>query len=164
MSLTIVSSAIFIGSLVWKPNTYIPPEQVSIFKEQVQCLAENVFYEAGVENFEGKLAVAQVTINRANSGKFPGDLCKVVKQKTSFNGITVCQFSWFCISKLPPKDKYRWEESLVVAKKALTEPVAHDMLLKQNALYYHADYVNPGWNLVKVGQIGRHIFYKEKSK
>ena len=29
------------------------------------------------------------------------------------------------------------------------------------ALYYHADYVNPKWGKPKVGQIGRHIFYKD---
>jgi spore germination cell wall hydrolase CwlJ-like protein len=28
------------------------------------------------------------------------------------------------------------------------------------ATYYHADYVNPGWKLKKVDQIGRHIFYR----
>ena len=28
------------------------------------------------------------------------------------------------------------------------------------ATYYHADYVNPQWNLKKVDQIGRHIFYR----
>ena len=46
------------------------------------------------------------------------------------------------------------------SEKALTEPSAHDTLDKQNALYYHANYVNPGWRLTKVTQIGNHIFYK----
>jgi spore germination cell wall hydrolase CwlJ-like protein len=32
----------------------------------------------------------------------------------------------------------------------------------KNALYYHADYVNPNWRLPKIDQIGRHIFYGEK--
>jgi len=33
----------------------------------------------------------------------------------------------------------------------------------EGATYYHADYVNPGWNLPKTIQIGRHIFYKKQS-
>jgi spore germination cell wall hydrolase CwlJ-like protein len=133
------------------------------FNNQMICLAENVYFESGNQSFEGKLAVAQVTINRANSGKFPNDICQVVKQKTKNNtGKTICQFSWFCQPINPIKNKYQWEESLIVAKKALTEPVAHDLLHNVNALYFHADYVNPGWNLNRVAVIGRHIFYREK--
>jgi spore germination cell wall hydrolase CwlJ-like protein len=130
----------------------------SQFKKDLHCLAENIYYEAGGESFEGKLAVAQVTINRANSGKFPGNICSVVYQKTG----DTYQFSWVGMSKYN-KDRYRWEESQIVAKKALTEPVAHALLSKQNALYYHANYVNPKWKLQRVTQIGNHIFYKEKN-
>lgn len=36
------------------------------FNREVQCLAENVYHESKSESFEGKLAVAQVTINRVN--------------------------------------------------------------------------------------------------
>lgn len=134
-----------------------------MFKEEVQCLAENIYYESAKESFEGKLAVAQVTINRVNSGKFPSTVCGVVKQKSMIQGVMVCQFSWFCnkaYTKLV-RNQYQWEESVIVAKKALTSAVAHDKLHEQNALYYHANYVNPGWRLQKVGQIGNHIFYKE---
>ena len=28
------------------------------------------------------------------------------------------------------------------------------------AKFYHADYVNPGWNLRRVKKIGDHIFYR----
>ena len=125
-------------------------------KKQVDCLAENIYYEAGSESFEGKLAVAQVTLNRVASGQFANSICAVVHQKTG----ETYQFSWVGMEKYG-KDTYRWEESKIVAKKAMTEPVAHALLSKQNALYYHAKYVNPGWKLTKVGQIGNHIFYKE---
>ena len=49
--------------------------------KQLECLARNIYFEAGGEPFEGKVAVAQVTINRANSGQFPNDICRVVYQK-----------------------------------------------------------------------------------
>ena len=132
------------------------------FNKEVQCLAENVYYESAKETFEGKLAVAQVTINRVNSGKFANTVCGVVKQKDVIHGVMVCQFSWFCnqaYTKLV-RNPYQWEESVLAAKKALTEPVAHDGIYKTGAMYYHANYVNPGWKLTRVTQIGNHIFYR----
>ena len=51
-------------------------------ERQLACLAKNIYYEAGYESFEGKVAVAQVTINRANSGDFPSDICGVIYQKS----------------------------------------------------------------------------------
>ena len=133
------------------------------FNREVQCLAENIYYESAKESFEGKLAVAQVTLNRANSGKFPNTICGVVKQKSVIQGVMVCQFSWFCNKAYTNlvRNPYQWEESVIVAKRALTSAVAHDKLYEQKAMYYHATYVNPGWKLQKIGQIGNHIFYKE---
>ena len=132
------------------------------FNKELQCLAENIYWESASEPFEGKLAVAQVTLNRVNSGKFKSTVCGVVKQKDIVNGIMVCQFSWFCsMAHNAIKNRYQWEESLLVARKALTEPVAHDILQQQNALYYHASYVNPGWKKPMITKIGNHIFYRE---
>ena len=132
-------------------------EMVSpLFNEEVICLAQNIYYEAASESYEGKLAVAQVTINRANSGRFPSSICGVVKQRTG----RVCQFSWVCEKSYTIKDSYKWEESLYVAHKALTTPVAHKLLKNTNAMYYHADYINPRWRMQRVAQIGRHIFYR----
>jgi N-acetylmuramoyl-L-alanine amidase len=134
------------------------------YNKQVDCLAKNIYYEAGSEPYEGKLAVAQVTLNRVNSGKFPSDICSVVYQKTVDQNLkTVCQFSWTCMVKeLVNKNKYVWEESYLIAKRALTEPVLHDTIAESNALYFHAVYVNPGWSKTKVvKQIGNHIFYSK---
>jgi len=135
------------------------------FNNEIQCLAENIYYESASESFEGKLAVAQVTLNRVNSGKFPKTVCGVVKQKDEVNGRMVCQFSWFCGQVYSMvRNPYQWEESVLVAKKALTSEVAHVTLHREKAMYYHANYVKPGWNLPKITQIGNHIFYKERSK
>lgn len=129
-------------------------------ERQLKCLALNIYHEAGIEHFEGKVAVAQVTINRAVSGQFPSDICQVVYQKNNFLSKTVCQFSWHCLqpSKLAPTNTKSYEESYIVAKKVLLENFRLDML--ENALYYHADYVNPGWKYKRIGKIGRHIFYE----
>ena len=125
------------------------------FQKQLSCLTKNIYYEAATESYEGKLAVAQVTINRANDPSFPKTICGVVYQRT----LGTCQFSWTCLKNLAINNKYAWDESELVARKALTEPVLHDTIAKQNALYYHASYVNPGWKGRVVAKIGNHIFY-----
>jgi spore germination cell wall hydrolase CwlJ-like protein len=130
-------------------------------ERQLSCLARNIYHEAGSEPFEGKVAVAQVTLNRANSdGKFPGDICKVVYQKNMFYDKVLCQFSWVCDrqTKFNPKFPSIYDESMEVAKKVLLEGFRLPSLTE--ALYFHADYVNPGWKRERVAKIGRHIFYK----
>lgn len=145
-------------------NTLAEKEVTAEYNKQVECLAKNIYYESGSEKYEGKLAVAQVTLNRVNSGKFPSDICSVVYQKTTDQNLrTVCQFSWTCMVKeMVKKDKYMWEESVNIAKRALTEPFVHDTIAQSNALYFHAVYIKPNWSQTKVvKQIGNHIFYSK---
>lgn len=127
---------------------------------EMDCLAKNIYYEAASESFEGKMAVAQVTINRTNSGKYPPTICGVVYQKDKINGRTVCQFSWTCMKVSAPRNMYLWQESQYIAKKALTEPIAHVKIAQYNVMFYHASYVHPKWDKKGVVmQIGNHIFY-----
>lgn len=133
-------------------------------ERQLDCLAINIYREAGNEPFEGKVGVAQVTLNRTENSNFPNDVCAVVYQKNKFVENVVCQFSWYCDSthRNRPINKDSYAESYEVAKKVLLEnfrlPSLHE------ALYYHADYVNPRWPHTKVVKIGRHIFYKPKER
>jgi spore germination cell wall hydrolase CwlJ-like protein len=129
-------------------------------ENQLACLARNIYYEAGGEPFEGKVAVAQVTLNRVKHSQFPNDVCQVIYEKNSIKGRIVCQFSWTCkgAAKKRPANNTEFEESMIVAKKVLLEGFLLPSL--GQALYFHADYVNPGWNKTKVAHIGRHIFYK----
>jgi len=138
-----------------------PSEITAQYRErQLACLARNIYFEAGSEPFEGKVAVAQVTINRANAQGFPDDLCQVVYQKNVIYQKVVCQFSWYCdresTSRILHKEVY--DQSMEVAKKVLLEGFRLPSLTE--ALYYHADYVNPGWQRQRITKIGRHIFYK----
>ena len=127
---------------------------------QLDCLTRNIYWEAASEPFEGKVAVAQVTINRAESGQFPSDICKVVYQKNVVYEKVLCQFSWYCTSAgtTKPMNGPIYTESMEVAKKVLLEGFRLPDL--KNALYFHGDYINPGWHREKVAKIGRHIFYK----
>lgn len=127
-------------------------------EKQLQCLAQNIYHEAGSEPFEGKAAVAQVTLNRVDSGKFPGDVCRVVYQKNVVYDRVLCQFSWYCEGKggVKPKNNVAYEQSMEAAKKVLLEGFRLPSLT--NAMYYHADYVNPGWNKQQVAKSAAIFF------
>lgn len=128
--------------------------------KQLDCLTKNIYHEAGNEPFEGKVAVAQVTMNRVESGRFGKDVCGVVYKKDNILGNIVCQFSWACtnVNNVKPIYSGLYKESEEVAKKVLLENFRLSTM--KEALYYHADYVNPKWGKPKIAQIGRHIFYK----
>ena len=126
-------------------------------KAQIACLAENIYREAGAESKIGQLAVAMVTMNRVNSGKFPDDVCSVVKQKSSKG----CQFSWVCV-KNRKMDANLYAKVLAVANQVYTN-YPHKMKdITFGSLYYHADSIDPGWNLRRTVAIGNHIFYTNK--
>ena len=129
-------------------------------ERRMQCMTQNIYWEAASEPAEGKLAVAQVVMNRVESGKFPNDPCQVVHQKNIIYERVLCQFSWYCEQnfKTKPVHKKLWDESAEAAKMVMVDGFRLPEL--KDALYYHADYVNPQWNKKQVAKIGRHIFYK----
>jgi spore germination cell wall hydrolase CwlJ-like protein len=145
-------------------------------QKQIECLAENIYFEARNEPVKGQYAVAFVTMNRVKSKDFPNDICGVVKQKTQVQSIgdrrVVCQFSWWCeptpyristSNLLTETHNMKYNE---IVKIAINFYVNYERLQDptQGSLFYHADYVSPNWkNLQKVTQIGRHIFYERKT-
>jgi len=129
-------------------------------RQEVDCLAENIYFESAHEPNEGKIAVAFVTLNRMKSGKFANTICGVVKQKVN----NTCQFSWWCEDKYTSKVLTFTNDSLYndIRNLAIRVYLNYDRMgdPSKGALYYHADYVNPQWkNMSKTVVIGRHIFY-----
>ena len=134
--------------------------------DEIVCLAQNVYFEARGEPNRGRVGVAFVVMNRVASKKFPSSVCSVVRQGGE-ERLHRCQFSWWCDGKSDaPKNFPLWLESLKVAGEVYwgraKDPTA-------GALWYHADYVAPGWSkyLDRGPTIGRHIFYgpaTDKSK
>jgi spore germination cell wall hydrolase CwlJ-like protein len=133
-------------------------------KKDLDCLALNIYREGGYEPIEGKIAIAQVTLNRVDHPKFPDDVCGVVYQKNQVFSKIVCQFSWYCDENHRSRriNERAYADSYAVAKKVYLEGFRLDGL--KDALYYHADYVQPRWKLERIGQIGTHIFYKPKGQ
>ncbi len=167
--LWVVFAAVFVTSTakldyLRNTNSNLPDNYVSAAQrtQELECLTRNIYWEAANEPFEGKVGVAQVTLNRLKSGKFADSVCGVVYQKNVFYEKVVCQFSWYCEGNHKMKAVHRplWDESEQVAKKVLLEGFRLPSL--ENALYYHADYVSPGWKLPKIEKIGRHIFYGDR--
>jgi spore germination cell wall hydrolase CwlJ-like protein len=166
--LMVIGLALSLSLLNWTVThklASITPIEVSditaeVRERQLGCLAKNIYYEAGSEPFEGKVAIAQVTLNRTASGKFPGDICQTIYQKNIFYEKVVCQFSWACDRNtgVRPINSAAFNQSMDVAKKVLLEGFRLPGL--KDAMYFHADNVSPGWNKQKIVQIGHHIFYR----
>ena len=150
--------------VVDKLNRYEATESSQITtamrERQLTCLATNIYYEAGNQPFEGKVAVAQVTMNRTESGLYPADICKTIYQKNIVYEKVLCQFSWVCDRAViaRPVNRANFKESEEVAKKVLLEGFRLPSL--KDAMYFHGDYINPGWKREKITKIGNHIFYK----
>ena len=141
--------------VVEKPVVVKEPVYLSAHdKRQIQCLAENAYFEAGNQSTKGKIAVTNVVMNRVEDKRFPKTPCAVVHQRTA----RVCQFSWVCEGNKSVRSAQQYSESKKVAEKVLLSGANHG-ILGRNVLFYHADYVNPRWNLRRVAKIGDHIFY-----
>ena len=116
-----------------------------------ECLAGAVYFESKGEPLEGQLAVANVILNRASSGRFPASACGVVHQPG--------QFSFVRGSGFPPipRGSLAWKQAVAIAhiaEEQLWKPVA------AKALFFHAKRVSPNWRLARVAAVGNHIFYR----
>jgi spore germination cell wall hydrolase CwlJ-like protein len=127
----------------------------------VHCLARNVYYEARGEPLAGQYAVAEVTMNRKASRRFPGSVCEVVYQQNwdPIRKRNVGAFSWTEFNELPEPAGAEWERALKVADAVYYEKEPPKV---KGALFYHANYIKPDWAREKrqVAKIGRHIFYR----
>src|SRR4051812_22889021 len=117
-----------------------------------ECLANAVYFEARSEPIEGQLAVAEVVLNRAASGRYPTDLCAVITQPA--------QFSFIRHGRFPHADRgsEAWRKAVAIASIARQKLAGS---LPSSVLWYHATYVSPSWGkrLTRQTQIGLHIFY-----
>ena len=135
------------------------PEEVEM-SEEVKCLALTIYFESRGEPEAGKIAVGHVVMNRVNNPRFPGQVCKVVKQGGEWRRYR-CQFSWWCDGRSDkPKDHRAWGLSKELAN-TIYAGMSEDPT--DGALWYHADYVKPYWRNVfaRGPKIGRHIFYRQ---
>ncbi len=126
-------------------------QTIQTSSREEECLAGAVYFEARSEPLEGQLAVAQVILNRSNSGRFPASICGVVFQPS--------QFSFVRSGGFPPiaRSGQDWREAVAVARIAREQAWESKA---SNALFFHASRVSPGWHLARVAAIGNHVFYR----
>ena len=124
-----------------------------------KCLAEAIYFESRSEPEEGQAAVAQVVLNRAQSGLYPTTICGVVYQNRHRRN--ACQFSFACEGKaLRITEPEPWKIATRIAREVLEgKTYVSDV---GSSTHYHANYVRPRWAraLKKMDVIGTHIFYK----
>ena len=139
--------------------------------KELECMSKNIYFEAAIESTAGKVAVAQVTMNRVRSVHYPNTVCGVITQGKHYaSGHPVrdrCQFSWYCDGKHdePPTRGSMWKESQEVAKYILTTPDLID--ITDGATHYHADYIpSPRWAEPRrrTVEIDTHIFYNKSRR
>ncbi len=177
-------------SQIWEPNIvetraapdYYKPlefDKVKYTPADVLCLAKNIYFEAGVESTAGKLAVANVTINRTLRNNYPNSICGVVHEGIHRYNERIgehvpvrdrCQFSWYCDGLLDEPRKGRtWKSAQELAKKVLVNHYDKALIdITDGATHYHANWMEtyPSWSKKKkiMASIDRHIFYGSRKK
>ena len=119
--------------------------------EAVRCMASAIYFESKGEPLDGQLAVAEVILNRTRSGRYPADICGVVRQHG--------QFSFVHGGVIPVIDGARtaYTTALSVARVAMARAWESSA---PHAIFFHARRVAPGGRMVRVAAIGNHIFYR----
>ncbi|WP_228461569.1 cell wall hydrolase [Paracoccus liaowanqingii] len=117
----------------------------------LECMAEALYHEARGEGRQGQAAVAEVILNRVDSGAFPGTVCGVINQPS--------QFSYTIGGAKPIRNKGAYLRARDIAQAALS---GAPRALTGGATYFHTPAVRPAWShrFQRTVQIGRHIFYR----
>jgi hypothetical protein len=125
---------------------------------QWKCLAQAIYFEARGEPTEGQVAIAEVILNRVDSGSYPNTICGVVRQGADRRN--ACQFSFMCDGQPEiVRDRDAWSKAGKIARLMLE---GRPRVLTAAATHFHATHVRPGWSrrLVRITRIGAHIFYR----
>ncbi|MEQ4531195.1 MAG: cell wall hydrolase [Mixta sp.] len=121
----------------------------------ILCLALNIYHEARGEPLKGQIAVASVTMNRANWDVT--QICPVVYAPK--------QFSWTHLKKsaysYPSKSDKSWQRAQQIAHQIINGELSD---VTNGATYYHNQTVNPSWRseFAQTAAIGNHIFYAKR--
>ncbi|WP_296671179.1 cell wall hydrolase [Sulfuricaulis sp.] len=129
--------------------------------KNLTCLAFNVYFEARGEPMVGQYAVAEVTMNRVASGRYPDTICGVVHQRNwdTLRKRYVGAFSWNELDERPSLEEETFRRAWEVAE---TVYYGRHTPTLAGALHYHATHIKPSWarGNKPVARIGRHIFYR----
>lgn len=131
--------------------TFSFSSQASHDAKEIDCIAKNIYFESRGEGIKGMTAIAHVTKNRVNSGKFPDSYCKVVYQPF--------QYSWTSKNIKVDKSSMAWQTAKEIAAIVYYLDVPDP---SHGALYFHSGKDKPYWTkkFKKTTKIQGHTFYK----
>ena len=170
--LTLTLPHLFVNESHAKDSYPVDTLNMSGQQSEYDCLVEAIYYEAGNQPFVGKVAVAQVVVNRVNSRHHPDTVCDVVHEgpisqwwwDNHRKVVPIkhkCQFSWWCDGK--PDTIHDWKTYNKIKKLMLTFTTNRSIIdITEGATHYHADYVFPDWAATKLKtiEIEDHKFYR----
>src|SRR5215470_2777663 len=144
-----------------------PAERLGLFDEKLRaksekCLAEAVYFEARGEAVRGQIAVAQVVLNRAFSGKYPDTVCGVVYQNKHRH--LACQFTFACDGHPDViREPDMWDRAQKISKAMLDGKLWLPEV--DRATHYHAYWVRPSWvsEMKRNWKYGVHTFYRPRN-
>ena len=184
----VLAGALTVASVAYA-STNLQPQMIdhpippAIDMQEVECMAQNIYFEANNQSKAGMIAVARVVINRMRDNRYPDTACEVIlegpireswktrkdetladKDRVFYPVRNRCQFSWYCDGKADvvpsPKTNLSWR----LAQDIAVEVLAFDKYtgIVEGATHYHADYVQPTWRstLTLITKIDDHIFYR----
>ncbi|MBB95105.1 MAG: cell wall hydrolase [Rhodobacteraceae bacterium] len=123
------------------------------------CLSEALYFEARGETVKGQFAVAEVILNRVESGRFPDSVCGVIHQGTGKR--YQCQFTYTCDGRAEHIGEPAAFDRVAKVARLILDGRAKP--LTDGATHYHTTNVRPRWSRVykKTAQIGVHLFYRD---
>lgn len=117
---------------------------------ELECMAKVVHHEAANQPRAGQLAVAQLMMNRMESGRFADTICGVAAQRGQF----------FDVDAYTPRQDARWDVAMEVSREAMTDSAKP---VVPGALFYHANTQGATSffrTRQRVATLGDHIFYR----
>lgn len=151
IGLLFVSTCIHDGFVVYNPKFH-RYSKTAVHDVEAKCLALNIYYEGRGEPYQGRLAIANATINRIKYSDYPTTICGIVYQPG--------QFTW-TTTQHGLKNPFSWFQSKSLAQRVMQNHLEDVQDNTQGAVSFHVLGVHPDWpNMVKTVTIGHHVFFR----
>lgn len=122
---------------------------VSLTLEELDLFFRLVEAEAGNEDMRGKIAVANVVINRVRDNRYPNTIKEVIYQPYQFE---------------PVRNGHIYKKAPADSKEAVLRALKGEEVVPRDTISFWANYLNKShelWNLNITSRIGIHVFTNE---